>query len=69
MPRSVKVTIQCEAINVILATPVMPTLNHHTHTPNREEQRIIDFWLKRGMDQADFTLCQLISFLDQIKHV
>lgn len=40
-----------------------------TRQANQQEQWIFDLWHKRGLDEANFDVGQLIAFLNEIKHV
>jgi len=69
MPVCVQVSIHSGPINVLLLTPACSPSNPARREPNIEERRILDLWHKRGMDDDDFDVGQLIAFVNEIKHV
>jgi hypothetical protein len=67
MPVCVRVSISDGSLNLLLSTP---GCNDHGRARelNNEEKKIIDLWMKRGLDQADIDEGQLIAFVNEIKH-
>lgn len=63
----VRVAISDGSINLLLSTP---GCNDHGRPRelNSEEKKIIDRWMKRGLDQPDVDEGQLIAFVNEIKH-
>ena len=69
IPVCVKISIKTDRLNIGLSTPACPASGFSERDPNPQEERILDLWRKRGMDQDDFEIGQLIAFLNEIKHV
>ena len=65
----VKVRIQSGSLNIALATPACSGSGGGGRAPNREEHEIVDLWEKRGLNQNDFEIGQLIAFVNRLKAI
>lgn len=66
MPVCVRVSISDGSISLLLSTPACHDRGRAREL-NNEEKKIIDLWMKRGLDQADVNEGQLIAFVNEIK--
>jgi hypothetical protein len=65
----VRVTINDPGINVTLATPgCTGSGGGGGRAPNEEERNVLNDWRKRGMEDAEFAVGNLIAFLKQLRH-
>lgn len=64
----VRVSISDGAVDLLLSTPGCNDRARGRRDLNNEEQKIIDRWVKRGLDQIDVNIGQLIAFVNEIKH-
>ncbi len=66
-PGVVRVTIKTGCADIALATPGAARGGGSTRSPNHREREIFDLWEKRGLNNANFLVGQLIAFLNQVK--
>ncbi len=59
----VRITVDCEKVNVILATADCGGGGGGGRPPNQLEECIFDLWDRSGMRRADFAPGNLIAFL------
>lgn len=65
----VHVQIKSGLIDIAFATPGCGPTQSSDREPTRDEQRILDLWHKRGLNQLEFDTGQLIAFVNETKHV
>ena len=65
----VKVSIQYGALNMVLSTANCPgsAKSGPVRWPNSQEREIFDLWDKRGLNEPEFQVGQLITFLNQLR--
>jgi hypothetical protein len=61
-----QVTIHDDNLNIVLTTPGCGTGIGGGRQPNPSERTVLDLWAKRGLNDYDFTVGNLIAFLDQL---
>ena len=69
MPVCVRVQIKTESVNVGFSTPGCGASRSADREPNVDEQRLVDLWRKRGLNEENFEVGQLIAFINEVKHV
>ena|ERR1043166_9196071 len=65
----VRVQIKTDSVNVAFATPGCGPTQSADREPNPEEQKLVDLWRRRGLNNADFEIGQLVAFIDEAKHL
>lgn len=63
----VRVSISDGTVDLLLSTPGCNDRARGHRELNNEEQKIIDLWVNRGLDQIDVNIDQLIAFVSEIK--
>lgn len=63
----VRVLINTDQLNLSLATTGCSQSAVQGRAPNRFENEIFDLWEKKGLNNENFTGCNLIAFLKQLK--
>jgi hypothetical protein len=62
----VRVTIQEGGVDIVLATPTCGAGGGGGRRLESQEQKVVDLWIHRGLNDASFTGGNLIAFLKQI---
>ena len=62
----VRVRIQTDSLNLVLATPACTGGGGRPPRPN--EQKLFDLWKKRGLNEPNFTGGNIVAFLKQLRN-
>ena len=65
-PLCVRVDVQEPDVHVILTTPGCSGGGGGGRAPNKKERRILDEWVRRGMQSGEFSPGQLQAFLREL---
>ncbi len=70
VPLCIQVSVQTDAARVNLATPGCGGVGGGGgRPPNPTEQRIIDAWMRKGLQQSQFTPGDFRSFLNELARI
>ena len=64
-PVCVEVTLHSGSVNMILATPGCGPASGG-HEANRQEKKILELWKKKGLDDDNFNVRELIDFVERM---
>jgi hypothetical protein len=65
-PVCVEITLHSGSVNMILSTPGCGSRPGEGHKANRQEQKILELWKKKGLSEDNFAVKDLIDFVDRV---
>jgi hypothetical protein len=67
MPVCVRVMIKSGSLNLAFATPACGGTRSSDREPNPDEKRLLELWRRKGLNETDFDVGQLIAFVNEVK--
>lgn len=62
----VTIVIEAGPVNMRLATPGCGPGSGSGRAPNRQEKKLLDLWEKKGLNEDDFDVRELIDFVERV---
>ena len=65
-PVCVEITLNSGSVNMILATPACGPTSASRQEANRQEKKILELWKKKGLNEDNFNVKELIDFVERV---
>jgi hypothetical protein len=65
-PVCVEITLHSGSVNMILSTPGCGPVQGGGHEANRQEMKILELWKKKGLNDDNFNVKELIDFVERV---